>query len=179
MSSEFESDLAGGHPNSLGNTVLVAERVNADQSLLDDLIQTYSSADDVVRLRVSSALKRVALEHPEWVRERLATIEEWVAHWKQPSAQWSIAEIYRTLSGLLTRDQYENAVAVMKDHLASSTDWIVINQTLETLAQWAQRDDELREWLIPQLWRYSDETRKSIAGRAKRWIGKLDTRGLS
>lgn len=179
MSSEFESDLAGGHPNSLGNTVLVAERVNADRSLVDELIQTYSSADDVVRLRVSSALKRVALEHPEWVHERLAVIEQWVAHWKQPSAQWSLAEMYRTLSGLLTRDQYDNAVAVMKGHLASSTDWIVINHTLETLAQWARSDDELREWLIPELWRYSDETRKSIAGKARRWIGKLDTRGLS
>ena len=63
--SVFEDALTGGHHNSLGNTFAVSEQVNADRSLLPELIITYASDDEVVRLRVSSALKRVAWEHPE------------------------------------------------------------------------------------------------------------------
>ncbi len=179
MSSELEVELSGGHPNSLGNTLAVAERVNADESLLDELIGTYASEDAVVRLRVSSVLKRVATENPPWVLARLDSIQQWVRHWRQPSAQWSLAEIYRTLGALLSPEQYQHAVSVMKAHLHSTGDWIVINHTLETLAQWARTDDDLRQWLIPQLWRYTQEPRKSISGKAKRWISILDTPGIT
>jgi len=51
--SIFEDTLTGGHHNSLGNTLVVADQVNADHSLLPDLIATYASDDEVVRLRVS------------------------------------------------------------------------------------------------------------------------------
>ncbi len=72
--SIFEDTLTGGHHNSLGNTVAVAEQVNADRSLLPELIATYASDDEVVRLRVSSALKRVAWEHPEWIHAEIGAI---------------------------------------------------------------------------------------------------------
>jgi len=72
--SVFEDALTGGHHNSLGNTVEVSEQVNADRSLLPELINTYASDDEVVRLRVSSALKRVAWEHPDWIHEEINSI---------------------------------------------------------------------------------------------------------
>ena len=61
MKKTIEERLTGGHPNSLGETVSVAEDVLQDSSrqLFNELCRTYSSDDEVVRLRVSSALKRI------------------------------------------------------------------------------------------------------------------------
>jgi hypothetical protein len=47
----FEAMLTGGHPNSLGQTVVVVEMVLADRA----------------RLRTSNALKRISRVKPTWL----------------------------------------------------------------------------------------------------------------
>ena len=59
MEETFEGMLTGGHHNSLGRTVEVAEQVLAQPNCLEALFSCYNSDDDVVRLRTSSAIKRV------------------------------------------------------------------------------------------------------------------------
>ena len=171
--SIFEVTLSGGHPNSLGNTETVADTVNGDRSLLTELVATYASTDEVVRLRVSSALKRVAWEHPEWVHGELESIMDWVEKLQQPSALWSLGQMLLTLRPLLSSAEYRRAVKLMKQCVAHSTDWIVLNHTMQTLAEWALDDPELEEWLIPQLVRLSHTHWTSVSKRAERLLAKL------
>ena len=53
----FEQRLTGGHPNSLGNTIEVVNEVLKDEKLFDELFNCYFSRDEIVRLRVSNAMK--------------------------------------------------------------------------------------------------------------------------
>jgi hypothetical protein len=169
--SIFEDRLTGGHHNSLGNTVAVAEQVNADRSLLPELIATYGSDDEVVRLRVSSALKRVAWERPEWIHAEIEAIMTWVERLKQPSAQWSVGQMLLAIGPLLSEAERERSLTLMKNHLEESSDWIVLNHTMETLAQWAHHDGELEAWLAPHLARFAKDSRKSVSTRAQRLLG--------
>ena len=171
--SVFEAELSGGHPNSLGNTVAVVERVLVEEALVDELVATYGSADEVVRLRVSNALKRVCKEQPGWVYSRLGVIESWVKSLEQPSAQWTLAQLYSSLSGFLTEAQKDHAVSVVKGFLDTSTDWIVLNFSMQTLADWATDDPELGAWLIPVMQELAADPRKSVAGRAKKLLQTL------
>ena len=171
--SIFEDTLTGGHHNSLGNTLVVADQVNADRSLLPELIATYASDDEVVRLRVSSALKRVAWEHPEWIHSEIGTIMNWVERLKQPSAQWSVGQMLLAIGPLLSESERERSIALMKTHIEESGDWIVLNHTMETLAQWAHHDPNLEAWLVPHLARFAEDSRKSVAKRAQRLLGSF------
>jgi len=171
--SIFEDTLTGGHHNSLGNTVAVADQVNADRSLLPELIATYASEDEVVRLRVSNALKRVAWEHPDWVHAEISPIMAWVEKIQQPSAQWTLAQILMTIHDLLIEAEYGRSLDLLKSHLASSADWIVLNQTMETLTNWALHNGELREWLVPHLERLVEDPRKSVSHRARKFLSAL------
>lgn len=164
----LEGRLSGGHPNSLGNTVSVAQDVIANRLLLPELIGTYSSEDEVVRLRVSSALKRVAWAKPEWVHHELDAVLDWVVALQQPSAQWTIAEILLTLGPMLSSSQRTKATNIMKSHLSASKDWIVLIKTMETLADWATTDAALRGWLLERLGELGKESRKSVAQKARR-----------
>jgi len=67
----FESMLTGGHPNSLGRTLEVVDSVLADKTRLEELFRCYFSGDEIVRLRTSSAIKRVTIERPEWLEPYL------------------------------------------------------------------------------------------------------------
>ena len=62
----YESELTGGNPNSLGNTIKVVEHVIVKKNRINSLIKCYSSTDQIVRLRTSNAFKRIFRQKPEW-----------------------------------------------------------------------------------------------------------------
>ncbi len=184
-----EKRLSGGHPNSLGNTVAVAEDVLADNSgqLMNELCQTYNSSDEVVRLRVSSALKRVAGLHPEsmsgqnspqpaWIVERFDWLIDEIG-WQldQPSAKWSIAQILAQIDDRLTTKQRARGIELMKHNLKTEDDWIVQNMTAQALTDLSLKhnDKNLQAWLKPQLKKTLNDNRRSVAGKAKKCLAKL------
>lgn len=71
--------------------------------------------------------------------------------------------------------QIKAAKVLLKNNLAHHTDWIVLNQTMVTLTRWAPMDEALKQWLLPQLERHTNDGRKSVSGRAQKMILKLQS----
>jgi hypothetical protein len=169
----IEQLLTGGHPNSLGNTPQVADRVIAGEWTVDDVIDTYGSDDAVVRLRVSNALKRVTAANPALVAAALPRLLGEVSGLAQASAQWTLAQLFGTLAPHLTDPQRAQATEIMLRNLADSDDWIVQNQTIATLTSWAATDANLRSRVIPLLTTLTDSPRGSVARRARSSLTQL------
>lgn len=169
----FEQMLTGGHPNSLGRTIEVVDIVLADSERLVDLYNCYFSEDEVVRLRTSNAMKRVSKEHSEWLVPYIDRFLTEIAEIEQASTQWTLANLFETLTKEMTEAQLVSAKAVIKRNLTTWDDWIVLNNSMQTLAAWAKTDPELKEWLLPHLDKRSNDTRKSVAGRAKKMLKLL------
>jgi hypothetical protein len=162
----FESMLTGGHPNSLGRTVEVVTLVLADQNRLRELVDCYESPNEVVRLRVSSALKRIEAEQHSWLVPYLDELIGDVGQLDQASVQWTLAQLFSRYTDDLTPAQQTKALALMKRNLTNHTDWIVLITTMETLSEWASTDDKLKKWLEPHVKRLANDSRKSVAGSA-------------
>jgi hypothetical protein len=171
-SNRFEPVLTGGHPNSLGNTVSVVDEVLADRALLPELVACYRSDDPVVRLRVSSAIKRVAQQRPQWVAAHLDDLLGWVAQIDQASTKWTLSTLFVLLDAHMTPPQRDAAIAIMTSNLHYD-DWIVQNTTAESLAHFARERPELAEWLIPELRQLTTSRHKSVAGRVKKLLTSL------
>ena len=164
----FEKMLTGGHPNSLGRTVEVVDQVLAAPERLAGLYQCYFSSDEVVRLRVSSAMKRVTIAHPDWTMAYMDRLQDQVAAIDQASVQWTLALIFDQTRELLSPRQLERAKAVMKHNLAEHGDWIVLNNCMKVLGSWAEDDPALGAWLEPQARRLASDPRKSVAATARK-----------
>lgn len=173
MTERFEEMLTGGHPNSLGHTLEVVEAVLAEPALLEELYQCYFSTDEVVRLRVSNAMKRVCIAHPTWIIPYLDRLIGEISQIKQASTQWTLALLFGMLEMYMTPEQKQNALRVMQFNLETDRDWIVLNNTMQTLTEWAKSDMDLREWLLPHLERLSGDGRKSVVARAKKFHKEL------
>lgn len=171
--SRFEKMLTGGHPNSLGNTVSVVDEVLRDRALLPDLVACYRSDDAVVRLRVSSAMKRVAQQQPEWVAAHLDDLLEWVAEIDQASTKWTLSTLFLLLESHLSPQRLERAIDIMKSNLHYD-DWIVQNTTSDVLAHFARERAELAAWLVPELQTLTGSRHKSVARRAEKLLPSLD-----
>lgn len=173
MKLQYEEILKGGHPNSLGNTLKVVKEIKKDKNKLKDLIDTYSSEDEVVRLRVSNALKRITIEHPVWTYRYIDRIISEISKIDQASTQWTISILFKLMGEMMKDDERQKAIEIMKKNLTASKDWIVINMTMETLFLWSKEETSLQKWLKPKLENFSRDKHKSIANRAKRYIEEL------
>lgn len=169
----FEMMLTGGHPNSLGRTLEVVDLVLADQSHLEELYQCYFCQDEVVRLRTSSAIKRVTKEHPEWVVPYLDRLLTQISQIDQASTQWTLATLFSLLEAFMSPQQKADAMQIMQRNLTTNKDWIVLNNTMQTLTDWSATDEALKMWLLPELQRLTQDSRKSVARRASKLHAQL------
>ncbi|MEM6841709.1 MAG: hypothetical protein AAF632_05760 [Bacteroidota bacterium] len=173
--SSFEQKLSGGHPNSLGNTVEVVHEVLTNPGRLEDLYQCYFSKDEVVRLRTSNAIKRICQQHPDWLVPYIDRFLTEVANIDQLSAQWTLAQLFLALTSFMSPSQSQEAIVLLKRNLTEYDDWIVLNQTMQTLFEWSKEDRSLRSWLKPHLEKLGTDERKSVANRANKLNKKLNT----
>ena len=169
--------LAGGHPNSLGRTHEVVGLVLADPGRLDELFAALAAPDQLVRLRVGDALEKVCREQPEWFVGHVDRLIDDVGGIEQPSVQWHVAQMLDHLRDDLSDDQARRATALLEATLTGSTDWIVLNVTMDVLCGWARRDQRLVERLTPELQRLTGDRRPSVARRAARRLAELGTGG--
>ena len=168
--SSFEQLLTGGHPNSLGNTEQVVEAVLDDPSRFDELFNCYFSDDEIVRLRTSSAMKRIYHGDKKLLLPYIDRFLEEISAIDQASAQWTLAQLFSWLKPDMDEKQKAQAEKILRRNLSDHHDWIVLNNTMETLADWSSNDDGLRKWLLPHLIRLSEDSRKSVANRATKWL---------
>lgn len=170
METNFEQRLTGGHPNSLGNTIEVVEEVLADSSKLEELFNCYHSQDEVVRLRVSNALKRVGKEHKDWLAPFIPQLIDDIALINQASTQWTLAQLFDMLKEYLTPEQERAALEIMQNNLANHQDWIVLNTSMDVLIKWNKKHSGLKDWLMPHLERLAKDERKSVSKKATKGI---------
>lgn len=169
----FEQRLTGGHPNSLGNTVEVVEEVLDQRELFDELFHCYFSNDEIVRLRVSNAMKRICKEDKTFLIPYIDGFLTDIAAIDQASTQWTLANLFLYLQNELSADQKAVAKEIMKHNMANHEDWIVLNNSMETLGQWSKKDAELKIWMLPHLKRLSQDQRKTVAKRATKFLNQF------
>jgi hypothetical protein len=172
--NHFEQQLTGGHPNSLGNTERVVAEVLQDRAKFSDLYDCYQSPDAVVRLRVSSAMKRICKVKPGWILEYIDKFQTEIANLDQPSAKWSLAQIFMWLDDRLSAQQRERAIEIMKHNLMTDKDWIVQNITADSLAHFAGSNPALKTWLVPQLHEMMHSRHNSVVRKAQKLLNAVE-----
>ena len=169
----FEKRLKGGHPNSLGNIVEVVDEVLAENEFFNELFNCYFSNDEIVRLRTSNAMKRICKAKKTILIPYIDRFLTDIAQIEQASTQWTLSQLFGMLEKDMDKKQIGQAKIIMKNNLANHNDWIVLNQTMDTLTKWAKKDEDLNDWIKPHLERLTADERKSVSGRAKKMIEKL------
>jgi len=168
--TNFEAALTGGHPNSLGNTVLVVEEILQNPARIQELFDCYFSLDEVVRLRVSNAFKRISKQNPQLVVPFLDEFISKISKINQPSAQWTFAQLFMILDKFVSGDQKQKVIEILKNNLVNCSDWIVLNFTMEALVFYSKSYPQIKPWLKPHLQKLTLDTRKSVANRAKKYL---------
>ena len=86
----------------MGNTVEIVEEVLGDPSLFDELFNCYFSDDEVVRLRVSNAMKRICRERKDLLVPYIDRFLTEIAAIDQASTQWTLSQLFALLEKQMT-----------------------------------------------------------------------------
>ncbi|MEO0972431.1 MAG: hypothetical protein AAFX85_04990 [Pseudomonadota bacterium] len=159
--------------NSLGRTEEAVELVLAQPERIEELYQCYFQPNEWVRLRASSAFKRIWRRQVTLFLPYLTRFVDDISLIDQPSVRWTFAQLCLDLDAHLSASQRVTCVQRLQGYLQSTDDWIVQNTTVETLGTWARRDESLRRWLCPRLTVLVAQGRKSVAKRAAGWLERL------
>lgn len=170
---DYEQRLSGGHPNSLGNTVEVVEEVLNNPDSLEELYNCYFSEDEVVRLRVSSAMKRISQSEPKLLHPYLDKLLDEISKIDQASTQWTLAILYMTYDSDFTESQKLKAKEIVMNNLRNHNDWIVLNTSMETAFFWSKSDAKIKSELIELLNIHMEDKRRSVSNRAKKYLNSL------
>ncbi|GMN09694.1 hypothetical protein MTsPCn9_17370 [Croceitalea sp. MTPC9] len=170
----FENRLKGGHPNSLGNTIEVVEEVLAENELFNELFNCYFSNDEIVRLRTSNAMKRICKAKKAILVPYVDQFLTDIANIDQASTKWTLSQPFGMLEKDMDDKQIEQAKKIMKNNLVNHNDWIVLNQTMDTLTQWSKKDEDLKVWIKPHLKRLAKDKRKSVSNRSKKMLDSIN-----
>jgi hypothetical protein len=164
--------LIGGNPRSLGRTEGVVKLVLGNKARLDELYGCLLEDDEIIRMRASDALEKVSRQQPTWLQAYVPRLLTEVASIDQASVQWHLAQILGEIE--LTPQQRAAACLLLKCNLAEKKDWIVVNYSMETLAEWSQDDGQLRTEVLVILKGLLSDPHKSIVVRAHKLIAALE-----
>lgn len=168
---EIEKALTGGDPRRLQNVDEVVDFVLRHPQAVEELFACVFSEDEIVRLRASDALEKVCAHRPDLLQPYVERLLTDVASVDQPSVQWHLAQILATVD--LTAAELERAVAILERNLDLYEDWIVTNLTLQSLAEFVRRRDDLRPDFVRRLRTYEDTAYKSVAARVSRLLAEF------
>ena len=167
---DYENELTGGHPNSLGNTIKVVKHVIKQKSRLNNLLKCYSSRDEVVKLRVSNAFKRIFRQKTEWFKDYKNIFLNKISKIKQSSTQWTCAQLFSELIHLLDRHEQKKAKKIILNYLKSSNDWIVLCQSMNALTNFDKIHSNSIIENIDIIKKLSKDKRNAVSRLAKKLL---------
>lgn len=137
MTEPFAIALSVGKPNSLGRVDEVITEVLKNPVRLGELYECIFESDAWVRMRAIDAFEKISRIQPDWIMPYIDRFSTELAHSKQPSIQWHLAQLYGQLP--LTPDQAEFAMKWLSGLIATvDVDWIVSVNAMKTLTRFTR-----------------------------------------
>jgi hypothetical protein len=135
-------ELRGGTRKTLGRSKAVAQRILADPSLLDELLEAFESNDKVLLSRAADCLEAVAAARPELVQPHKALILGWLTQFEQ----WEVREhtclliSHLRLTGAERREMFDTVRGWLSDKSS-----IVRTFSMQTMFDLSRQDASLAE----------------------------------
>jgi HEAT repeat protein len=159
--------LTGGDPRALQHADVVVSLVLSRPDRVSELINCILTSDDaIVRMRAVDALEKVGRARPCLLQPYARVILDELSSIDQPSAQWHVAQLLGLVH--LTTRQRAKALQILRRNLDESSDWLVLNFSLDTLAILARQDPSLVPTLRSYLTTFERSPHKSLLSRARR-----------
>jgi hypothetical protein len=167
--------LQGGDRRSIRGVAEVVSRVLANPSLFAEVFNGISDADALVRMRCADAVEKITLRHPEYLNPHKQSIIELAQTAEQKEVRWHLAQLLSRLE--LNGPQRRRVVQILERYLTDRSS-IVKTFAMQTLADIAVRDADLRDSIVKQLETLTRTGTPAMKSRGRKLLASMSRAGV-
>lgn len=165
---QIEKILSGGDPRTLKGVDEVIKLVTDNPNKLQELFECLFVEDQVVRMRAGDALEKICRTHSDWLEPYTKRLLTEVSSIGQSSVKWHLAQMLSEIK--LNKSDTQQAIAILQNNLSTTSDWIVENLTLESLASFTRKGRIDKNKFIEILKSHSNSAHKSVVSRVDKLL---------
>ncbi|MGB3940469.1 MAG: hypothetical protein WBK96_03125 [Candidatus Manganitrophaceae bacterium] len=166
----FLQQMKGGDRRSIGAVPEVVKQVITDPSLFPVLFDGMTDPDPLIRMRCADAIEKITAGHPEYLSPYKRRLIQLAGAAKQQEVRWHMAQLLSRLE--LSRPERRRVVEILSDYLVD-TSKIVKTFSMQTLADIAAQDLELRGPIIARLEKLTRTGSPAMKSRGRKLLARL------
>ncbi len=162
--------LAGGDRRSIGRVDEVVVDVLNDPTLFDTVFDGILCDDPIIRMRSADAVEKITAERPEYLQPYKERLIQQAAKIAQQEVRWHVAQMLPRLE--LSGEELQVAVEILLGYLNDESR-IVKTFSMQALADFAERDADLRPRVIELLEELTGTGSPAMKSRGQKLLEKL------
>jgi len=163
--------LTGGDLRSIGKADEVVQYILKNPSLFGEVFGGMLSDDPIIRMRSADAVEKVTLKHPEYLQSLKTRLINEVAEIKQQEVRWHVAQMFSRLE--IDDKERDRIIEILLSYIDTSESKIVKTFSMQTLADFAERDETIRPQIIKILKNLADRGSPAMKNRGEKLINTL------
>jgi hypothetical protein len=166
--------LQGTDRRSIGRSEEVVRDVLADPQQFRQVFDAMLVSDPVVRMRAADAVEKITRRRPDLLQGLEDRVLTEVAAIDQQEVRWHVAQLLPRLA--LATPQRARAIALLRGFLDDDSR-IVRTCAMQALADLAERDQQIRRWVLPLLAELTRTGTPAMRSRGRKLLARLEQPG--
>ena len=169
----FESELAVGKPNSLGNTLKVVKIIESDPKKYPQLLNLLLHEDSLVAMRAMNGTKRLMRADKDFFVSQKESLVKVYPRAKHNVVKLGLITLYFDFIKEFTASELMRIKTLTLKWMGESDDWMILAQGLKLLEKLAKIDPKIQPEVIAVARRLQKDSRKAVATKAKKVLSGL------
>lgn len=169
--SRIVKKLKGGDLRSIGRSDEVVQEILDNPSLFREVFQGVLSSDPIIRMRSADVIEKISAKHPEYLQPFKDKLINEVSKVKQKEVQWHTAQMFSYIK--VNKKERDKIIKILLSYIETSDSNIVKVFSMQTLADFAEKDQELNPRIIKLIEEMMKQGAPSVISRGKKLVERL------
>ena len=169
----FESELAVGKPNSLGNTLKVVKIIESDPKKYPQLLNLLLHEDSLVAMRAMNGTKRLMRANKDFFDPQKESLIRVYSKTKHNVVKLGLITLYFDFIKEFSSAELKRIKTLTLKWVGESEDWMILAQGLKLLEKLAKIDPKIQPEVIAVAKKLQKDSRKAVATKAKKVLSGL------
>ncbi|UUV17842.1 hypothetical protein NRK67_11135 [Fusobacteria bacterium ZRK30] len=163
--------LKGGDLRSIGKSDEVVREILDNPSLFREVFEGMLNNDPIIRMRSADVSEKVSARHPEYLQPFKYELINEISKIKQQEVQWHTAQMFSYIK--IDRKERDKIIKILLSYIRMTDSNIVKVFSMQTLADFAERDQQLKSQIIKLIEEMMEQGAPSLISRGKKLIKRL------
>lgn len=164
--------LSGGDLRSIGRADEVVKDILRSPALFKYAFEGIFNPDPVIRMRCADVLEKVSSIHPKYLQPYKKRLINEVSKIDQQEVKWHLAQMFSYLN--LKSSERKKIIEILFSYLDNEKSNIVKVFSMQTLANFAQKDQNIKDRVIKKINKLIKTGSPAIVSRGKKLLNIIE-----